>query len=529
MTTASQPPPAVKRSSTGVRIVLLLWLSVLGIAAIGAFALGRIYAGDVILAGVSALGVELVGASPEEASQRLQSQWNSHRVILDGGGRSWSVTPDQLGLNLDADATTREALALGRPDLAPENFLAVARRLVATTGLAPLDADPIAAKPSWRFDRAQASATLRSIAAQLEIPVRDAGIAVSNGQIETTPAVPGRYLDIAAVVSALESQPWASLLAQGAPIGAATFMLPLVSKPPAVTDVSGLVAELSPMLAQSVEASLWDPIRDERFTWSAPPAETGRWLSFAPGELPGTLTWDVDGAKVADYVIQESKRFGDERYVDAEEAVPVLAAAFKSRSPGVTLRVRHGERTHLVQPGETLSSIGESYGLPYPWLQAANPEIGDNLLAGATIKVPSADALVPLPIVADKRIKVSIPHQKMWAFEDGKLKWEWTISTGLPDSPTSPGVFQIQSHEDVAYAANWDLYMPSFMGIYRPAPGQEFMNGFHGFPSRDRKQILWERSLGRPVTYGCILLDTENAKKLYDWGANGVIVEIAKE
>jgi lipoprotein-anchoring transpeptidase ErfK/SrfK len=117
----------------------------------------------------------------------------------------------------------------------------------------------------------------------------------------------------------------------------------------------------------------------------------------------------------------------------------------------------------------------------------------------------------------------------MWAFEDGKLKWEWTISTGLPDSPTSPGVFQIQSHEDVAYAANWDLYMPSFMGIYRPAPGQEFMNGFHGFPSRDRKQILWERSLGRPVTYGCILLDTENAKKLYDWGANGVIVEIAKE
>ncbi len=63
--------------------------------------------------------------------------------------------------------------------------------------------------------------------------------------------------------------------------------------------------------------------------------------------------------------------------------------------------------------------------------------------------------------------------------------------------------------------------MPWFMGIYRPVPGQEFMNGFHGFPSRDRRQLLWTKNLGHRVTYGCILLSTENAKLLYDWAEPG--------
>jgi len=150
------------------------------------------------------------------------------------------------------------------------------------------------------------------------------------------------------------------------------------------------------------------------------------------------------------------------------------------------------------------------------------------LMAGARIKIPSPDVLTPLPVVENKRIVVSISDQTMQAFEDGELKWDWKTSTGMDSSPTSPGIYQIQTHEEMAYAANWDLYMPWFMGIYRPVPGQEFMNGFHGFPSRDRRQLLWTKDLGRRVTYGCILLSSDNAKTLYDWAEEGVIVEILK-
>jgi lipoprotein-anchoring transpeptidase ErfK/SrfK len=68
--------------------------------------------------------------------------------------------------------------------------------------------------------------------------------------------------------------------------------------------------------------------------------------------------------------------------------------------------------------------------------------------------------------------------------------------------------------------------MPNFMGIYQPAPNVEFMNGFHGFPTRDGANLLWTNNLGTPVTYGCILLSNENAAQLYEWAEQGVIVEI---
>jgi hypothetical protein len=87
-------------------------------------------------------------------------------------------------------------------------------------------------------------------------------------------------------------------------------------------------------------------------------------------------------------------------------------------------------------------------------------------------------------------------------------------------------VFQVQSHDSNAYAASWDLWMPYFIGIYRPVPTAAFMNGFHGFPTRDGTSLLWTGNLGYPVTYGCILLSTYNASVLYDWADAGVVVEI---
>ncbi|MDX1688207.1 MAG: L,D-transpeptidase family protein, partial [Candidatus Promineifilaceae bacterium] len=178
------------------------------------------------------------------------------------------------------------------------------------------------------------------------------------------------------------------------------------------------------------------------------------------------------------------------------------------------------------RPGDTLSSLAVEYGIPYPWIQEANPGVGDNLRPGQTITIPSPDVLLPLPIVENKRVVISLSQQRMWAFENDQLLWEWPVSTGIDSSPTAPGVFQVQSHEPNAYASIWDLWMPHFIGIYRPAPGNDFMNGFHGFPTRNGSNLLWTNSLGRPVTYGCILVSNENVRLLYDWADEGVVVEV---
>jgi lipoprotein-anchoring transpeptidase ErfK/SrfK len=37
---------------------------------------------------------------------------------------------------------------------------------------------------------------------------------------------------------------------------------------------------------------------------------------------------------------------------------------------------------------------------------------------------------------------------------------------------------------------------------------------------------LWGNILGRPASYGCIIMELDAAEFLYDWAEEGVIVEI---
>ncbi len=527
-----------RRSSPAFWLLLIGWLLFLSLVAGTVVGLVQIYGGNRILAGVEVLGRSLSGRTTADAAARLDDEWRSRRVVLeaaqaDGTVKTWTLSPVQVGALLDAQATAEQAYEVGREELQPENIGALGRRLLASTGFVPVQVQPAVIAPVWRFDSQAAAGTLRMLANELEVPVQNAGVQVVDGRIETTPATTGRSLDIAAALAALEAYPWDRALAQ--PGEALRFALPIVEHPAAITDVSALVAEVSPLLAQPIAIRLYDAVRNERAEWTAQPADLGRWLAFgvaasAEGSeaTANALTWSVDEARVAEWLAGQSAAFGDERFVAASDAVPLLVDAFKARQSAISTRISHGEREHLVQSGETLSSIAFDYGIPYPYIQALNPETAEGLFAGQTIRIPSQDVMLPLPAIENKRIIISLSKQTVQVYENGQLKWDWISSTGLPDSPTSPGVFQVQSHEEMAYAANWDLYMPWFMGIYRPVPGQEFMNGFHGFPSRDRRQLLWTRNLGRPVTYGCILLSTENAKLLYDWAEVGVVVEIVK-
>ena len=227
-----------------------------------------------------------------------------------------------------------------------------------------------------------------------------------------------------------------------------------------------------------------------------------------------------------DFLTAQAQSLGDNRFVDVAGLVTAVSEAIKTQNTAVDLRIYHHAQQHVVQSGETFASIGRAYGMPYPWIQQANPGVADGLFVGQTLTIPSPDDLLPLPAITNKRIVVSISQQRMWAYENGAILWDWPASTGIDDSPTSPGVFQIQTHETNAYAGNWDLWMPYFMGIYQPVPTSDFMNGFHGFPTRDGQNLLWTSSLGHQVTYGCILVSTENATQLYNWAEEGVIVEI---
>ena len=112
----------------------------------------------------------------------------------------------------------------------------------------------------------------------------------------------------------------------------------------------------------------------------------------------------------------------------------------------------------------------------------------------------------------------------MTVYENGSPIREMVISTGVDRSPTQPGVYQVQTHDPSAYASVWDLTMPNFVGIYEAWPG--FMNGIHGLPTLSNGTRLWASILGKPASYGCIILDLANAEWLYNWAETGVVVEI---
>ncbi|MGC8780175.1 MAG: L,D-transpeptidase family protein [Anaerolineae bacterium] len=485
-------------------LILVIFL----IELIGAAAVALWYTGDAILPGVQAMGLDLGGMTRSQAEAALAQAWQARTITVQAGAVSWTIPIAQLGYRLDAGKMAQLAYEQGRT---PTSIAALLRRQA-----------PAAIAPIWKLDVGIAVTTLRPLVAGLEMPPQDAAVRIVGATVEETPSASGQAVDLAGGIADLE-QHAAQILADG------RLSLTVVPLRPRIASLSAAAAQARQLLASGIVIRLYDPVTDQKLVWEVTREEIGATLVLQmTGQGHEGAIWTVDEARLRELLRRKSEALTSPQYISPQEALPALAKAIMGPRNEVKLRVYHEAREHVVKPGETLSSIADDYGIPYPWIQQANPGLGDSLRSGQKIVIPSQDEMIPLPPVENKRIIVSIKEQKLWAYESGRLKWEWIISTGIPSSPTSPGVFQVQSRDPYAYANNWDLWMPWFVGFYRPVPTSDFMNGFHGFPKRGGTQLIWTNSLGRPVTFGCVLTTTENAKLLYDWAEDGVIVEVRR-
>jgi lipoprotein-anchoring transpeptidase ErfK/SrfK len=281
-------------------------------------------------------------------------------------------------------------------------------------------------------------------------------------------------------------------------------------------------------------APIWKVVNVPVLSLSDPVTGQTLYLPFATEDWGTILTasavngqFRLDQIALTNYLTRESNTLGTDRTFDvAKLQQALITAILENRAPlTASQRVTYRSRTYTVRGGETLLGLAWKFGIPGWRISQSNPGVNlDRLAIGQVVTIPPKDANLTLPVIADKRIVVSISQQRMWVYERGVVRWEWVISTGVWDSPTMPGVFQILSHHVSAYAGNWDLDMPYFMGIYETVPG--FTNGIHGMVTRRGASLLWENALGRPVTYGCILLSNAHVKTLYEWAPEGVVVEV---
>jgi hypothetical protein len=489
--------------------VLLIWLLALPLVVIVGY-FGYFQLSSRILPRVQVGDTKLGGKQIYDAAVHLNKSWNMERNIVVGAVvageiQTWELSPQELGLSVDPIITAQHAMDVGHG----QDLLAEFDQFIKSL-FRGWQVDPVVI-----YDPEAAQAGLEALAPQASLPPRNATFYLDGDILVAVPSEPGTTIDIEKTTALLFADP-AGVLTDG------YLLLEMKTVQPDITDVSAAMAEAQQLVDTQVSISAYDPISDEHFNWQVPQETVRTWVTLENNQ--GTAQASIDEELVLTYLHSLSDTLGDQRYLATSEQSDQLATAVETGQP-IFLSVKHEAVPYVIQPGDTLLKLSWQLGIPFWKILEANPDLdANNLPAGQEITIPSKDELLPLQVIPNKRIVISISQQHLWVYQDGTLLAEYVISTGVDRSPTQPGVFQVQTHEPNAYASVWDLHMPNFLGIYEAWPG--FMNGLHGLPTLSSGQQLWRDVLGRPASYGCIILDIPASEFLYTWAEDGVVVEI---
>jgi len=480
-----------------------------------------------MLPGIVVGGVPVGGLRSVEAARDLHKTWNEdlnlRAVVITTPTHSWEIAPSEIGLSVAVDESIAHVYALGR-----------SRNIVESIGtmLAILkfgaEIDPVV-----ELDLVLAKQGLERWAERVYIAPRDADLKIDEDRLVQIESLPGRTLDVAASLHMLVEEPEAILLDHQ--------LVPFVTLEILAQrqDVSNQADAVQSLLGSSPTIRAYDPVTDERLVWSPEPVLIASWINI---ESDGDqLSVSLHDESLSGYVMEIESSLGEVRGLDNGIVEETLRYGLLGEETE-TLIIEYFPGTYVVEPDDNLVSISFKVGMPYWKLQEFNPDIAvSGLIPGETLIVPPKDdmltlpviptLIVPpkddmltLPVIPEKRIVISLREQRMWTYEGGELYQSYIVSTGIPNSPTLSGLFQVSTHNENAYAAIWDLYMPHFLGIYEAVPG--FMNGIHGLPMLSGGRRLWANVLGQPASYGCIILDLGAAQELYYWAEDGVIVEI---
>ena len=513
--TASLPNSKVRRfARIVIRFAMLVLLSIVAFGSapllltLGSY--GYYQISDEILPGITVGGVPVGGLQSSEAARALHQVWNEELKIqaidISTPSRTWEVSPVEFGLGIAAAESAVNVHALGRSGNIIEQIQTMLHVLEYGAEMDPLvELDLVLAKQG--FER---------WAGLVSYPPREADLLLDGGSLAQVESMPGYTLDVAASLNMLAEEPESILLD--------LQFMPLVmfEVPAKRQDVSNQAAAVQALLDSGPTVQLYDPVTDERLTWSPDSALIASWIEIEPEGSQLSISLLDEGIEA--YVIDIVHTLGEERWVDAEILEEALRSGLRGEE-AETLVIEYTPGSYVVDPADNLISIGFKVGMPYWKLNEFNPNLAiSGLVPGETLVVPPKDDLLTLPVIPEKRIVISMTEQRMWTYQEGELLQTYIVSTGIPNSPTLPGLFQVTTHEENAYAEIWDLYMPHFMGIYEAVPG--FTNGIHGLPMLSGGRRLWANVLGQPASYGCIILDLQAAEDLFYWADEGVVVEI---
>jgi vancomycin resistance protein YoaR len=301
---------------------LAIAIIVAGVAAI--FVL-ELWLADRILPGVYIWDVDVGGLDRDQAIERLSATFRypgDRHPVLRYDQQLWPVDPADLGLELDAEATVDEALAIGHRGDLVDQFKEQLSVLVRSRLVAPV----------FSFDQGAGTMFISQIAREVNQALRNASLSLGEDlSVTVTPGRGGREVDGEATRQALVSR------IEG--MGGGAVDLVVRETEPFLTDLSAVQAQVERVLSGPV--TLTAPGSDP---WVIEPATLASWLILRPttaGDGPATLSVTLDPGQtsaLAQEISSQVERLPTDAQFRFDDAMGVLVPIVES-VPGQTLDI----------------------------------------------------------------------------------------------------------------------------------------------------------------------------------------------
>ncbi len=267
------------------------------------------------------------------------------------------------------------------------------------------------------------------------------------------------------------------------------------------------------------------------------PSGLGYWLAAADGEVfafgdadhlgqavnPFVPSHIVDIASTATgngYALLDANgtvfSYGDALDVvkPARVAKPAVALEIGPRDDGYWILGANGSVTRY----NTSLHVGDASGLRMQAIDLASTPGGGGYWIASTSPFPA----LPGNSGAGRRVVYSNSQQRIWLVESNGIVSNSYLVSGRRGAPP-PGTYAIASKSPMSSAGS--LRLPYMSRFYRASSGKWI--GFHGIPLRpDGTPIQTDAQLGTPLSHGCVRMNQQSVKVVYDWTPVGTTVVV---
>ncbi len=270
-------------------LLLLLALGLVILVLVTAVTAIQLRFANRVFYGVQVQGIDLSELTVEQAAARLAHELTPYpgpSIMLhdefEGSSQTWNVSATDLGVQVDARATARQAYQLGRHE---DPVQALREQWTLLRFGARIT-------PTLSFGAAQAAFALDRIARTVDRPVRDASISIHDLQVVVTPSQVGRDTDIDATWAAVQQQ----LLSRQSGI----VKLVVHEVQPTIASVDAVAEQARQILSSPLTINYTgDAARGEApQSWAIDQAALAQWLSFVPQrDSSNQVTYVLDVAE----------------------------------------------------------------------------------------------------------------------------------------------------------------------------------------------------------------------------------------